>query len=127
MEQEAQFPELTIPENFNNAKFEIQISSLSTTSNATRDDMVCHVQYVVWCEIDGQRQSHESELIFGPEQLAAVENPIPFADLTEDIVKSWVEQIAPLTHIYYSLCWRFLPDPIQKRFSRNKQILPWSA
>lgn len=114
-------PDLIKPDTYDLATFGTDIKSVSTITAKGIPNVINKIQYAIWAEIDGQRTFHENEVIYSDEYLNAQESFTPYESLTKEQVVSWVEGHTHLQSIHYSLCNRFVQQPVEV-----KPALPWA-
>ena len=106
------------PDIFDDVVFSIKITGLEKTGS---DEIVTTVMYNVVGIYNEVSAEHSSQISFMPEEVAVDEAFIPFENLSEAQVKSWVEERYPEIAIKYSIA-----NNIVDCLTRKESIaLPW--
>jgi hypothetical protein len=95
---------------------------MKTKTVGETNSVVCFIDYLVVAVLeDGTRKRFKGEVEYSNEELEAAESFVPYTDLTENQVKSWIEAYAPIESIKRSLT---SPDPDQVPGATDED-LPW--
>jgi hypothetical protein len=109
--------EFTVPENYNDVVFEIEIISLKTI-NEPNVNTVKEVEYRLLGSDGTLAAEHLRALILDTEN---IENFTNYAELTKEAVKAWIETLSNYQIDKYSICNVIL----DAKKEASKQSLPW--
>jgi hypothetical protein len=108
------------PDNYDSATFQTEITSVRTATVNGTANVINKIEYQIWAEIDGQRTSFSSEVVYSDEFLNEQGSFAPYESLTKEQVIAWVEDHTHLQSVHYSLCNRFI-QPVE-----STPALPWA-
>tara|TARA_B100000131_G_scaffold2048_1_gene2127 strand:- start:175 stop:537 length:363 start_codon:yes stop_codon:yes gene_type:complete len=107
------------PDIFDDVVFSIEITGLEKTGS---DEIVTIVRYNVVGVYNEVSAEHSSQISFMPEEVSVDDAFIPFENLSEAQVKSWVEERYPEIAIKYSIA-----NNIADCLTHKESIaLPWN-
>jgi len=107
---------------YDTSTFELKVLGMKTKTVGETNSVVCFIDYLVVAVLeDGTRKRFKGEVEYSNEELEAAESFVPYTDLTEIQVKSWIEAYAPIESIKRSLT---SPDPDQSSGATDED-LPW--
>jgi|TARA_R110000782_G_scaffold269736_1_gene368426 hypothetical protein len=107
---------------YDTSTFELKVMGMKTKTVGETDNVVSWIDYVVVAVLaDGTRKRYAGEVTYLDESLEAAESFVPYADLTETQVKSWIEAYAPIESIKRSLTSPEGDDAL----GATSEDLPW--
>lgn len=109
--------EFTVPENYSDVVFEIEIISMKTI-NEPNVNTVKEVEYRLLGSDGTLAAEHLRTLVLDTEN---IENFTNYAELTKEAVKAWIETLSNYQIDKYSIC-NVILDAKKEAF---KQSLPW--
>lgn len=108
---------------YDTSTFELKVLSMKTKTINETNSVVCHIDYLVVAVLeDGTRKRFRGTVEYADETLESAESFVPYADLTEEQVKGWIEAYAPIESIKRSLT---SPD-LEEVSDATEETLPWS-
>jgi hypothetical protein len=107
---------------YDTSTFELKVLGMKTKTVGETSSVVCFIDYLVVAVLEDEtRKRFKGEVEYSNEELEAAESFVPYADLTEDQVKGWIEAYAPIESIKRSLT---SPDPEDVPGATDED-LPW--
>jgi len=117
-----EYPEQIKFAEYDTTLFSISITGLTTTIVGSNEKTVSNIEYLVVADkADGSTKSFTGTVIYDSDTLSTTTTFIPYSELTENTVLSWVEANASIESIK-----RSLTSPDTDTFEgKTKQELPW--